>query len=126
MAAILTARNLSKAYGTTRVLHGVDLEIREGESVAILVQSGSGKTTRRSLVAGLEKPDSGAVLFQGENMGALSSDALALLRGRNMGIVFQEYHLVPSLTARENATLPLEILGKRAGSEAEALLARVG
>jgi putative ABC transport system ATP-binding protein len=133
VAILLSARNLSKAYGpsggppSTRVLHGVDLEIHEGESVAILGQSGSGKTTLLSLLAGLEKPDSGQVLFQGEDLYGLNPDALARVRGRSMGIVFQEYHLVPSLTARENAALPLEILGSaHPGAQADALLGRVG
>lgn len=127
MTAILTARNLSKTYGATRVLHGLDMEIRAGESVAILGQSGSGKTTLLSLLAGLELPDEGEVIFDGKNLSTLSADGLARLRGRSMGIIFQEYHLVPSLTARENVTLPLEILGDRnPGAKADALLDRVG
>ncbi|MDQ3000338.1 MAG: ABC transporter ATP-binding protein [Fibrobacterota bacterium] len=127
MTAILTARNLSKTYGSTRVLHGLDMEIRAGESVAILGQSGSGKTTLLSLLAGLELPDEGEVVFDGKNLSALGADGLARLRGRSMGIIFQEYHLVPSLTARENVTLPLEILGERnPGAKADALLDRVG
>lgn len=127
MTTILTARNLSKTYGSTKVLHDLDMEIKAGESVAILGQSGSGKTTLLSLLAGLEQPDAGAVIFQDQNLGGMSVDALARLRGRSMGIIFQEYHLVPSLTAKENVSLPLEIQGeKQAGSRAEALLERVG
>jgi putative ABC transport system ATP-binding protein len=127
LTAILTARNLSKTYGTTRVLHGLDVDIGAGESVAILGQSGSGKTTLLSLLAGLEAPDEGKVAFDGTDFGTLNADALARLRGRSMGIIFQEYHLVPSLTARENVTLPLEILGeKNPGPKADALLDRVG
>lgn len=103
------------------------MEIRAGESVAILGQSGSGKTTLLSLLAGLELPDEGEVIFDGKNLSTLSADGLARLRGRSMGIIFQEYHLVPSLTARENVTLPLEILGDRnPGAKADALLDRVG
>jgi putative ABC transport system ATP-binding protein len=127
LTAILSARNLSKAYGATRVLHALDMDINGGESVAILGQSGSGKTTLLSLLAGLESPDEGRVLFDGADLGTLSADALARLRGKSMGIIFQEYHLVPSLTARENVTLPLEILGvKNPGPKADALLDRVG
>ncbi|HKP97377.1 MAG TPA: ABC transporter ATP-binding protein [Fibrobacteria bacterium] len=127
MSTILTARNLSKTYGATRVLHGLDMVVKAGESVAILGQSGSGKTTLLSLLAGLEPPDEGQVLFDGKDLGALRTDGLARLRGKSMGIIFQEYHLVPSLTARENVTLPLEIQGaKDPGSKADALLDRVG
>ncbi len=127
MTAILTARNLSKTYGSTKVLHDLDMEIKAGESVAILGQSGSGKTTLLSLLAGLEQPDAGSVIFQDQNLSAMSVDALARLRGLSIGIIFQEYHLVPSLTAKENVSLPLEIQGdKQAGARAEALLARVG
>jgi putative ABC transport system ATP-binding protein len=127
MTVLLTARNLAKTYGATKVLHGLDMDIGEGESVAILGQSGSGKTTLLSLLAGLEQPDEGSILFQGQKLGALDVDALARVRGRSMGIIFQEYHLVPSLTAKENVSLPLEIQGeKQAGMRAEALLKRVG
>jgi putative ABC transport system ATP-binding protein len=125
--ALLSARNLAKNYGATRVLHGLDAEFRPGESVAVLGQSGSGKTTLLSLLAGLEAPDQGEVRFDGTDLAALDPDALARLRGRNMGIIFQEYHLVPSLSARENVALPLEILRERdAGPRADALLERVG
>ena len=127
MTPLLSARNVSKNYGATRVLQDLDAEFGVGESVAILGQSGSGKTTLLSLLAGLESPDQGQVVFDGTDMGSLSPDALARMRGRSMGIIFQEYHLVPSLTARENVTLPLEILREKdAGSRADALLERVG
>jgi putative ABC transport system ATP-binding protein len=127
LSRILSAHNLSKTYGTIKVLHGLDMEIRAGESVAILGQSGSGKTTLLSLLAGLEHPDEGQVLFEDQDMGALGPDALARLRGKSMGIIFQEYHLIPSLTARENVTLPLEIQGrKNPGIQADGLLDRVG
>ncbi len=127
MATILSASALSKTYGVTKVLHDLNMDIQKGESVAILGQSGSGKTTLLSLLAGLELPDEGFVAFESQKYQALNVDALAQLRGRSMGIIFQEYHLVPSLTAKENVSLPLEILGeKQAAPRAEALLARVG
>ena len=127
MKPLLAARDLAKTYGTTKVLHGVDLDIAQGESVAILGQSGSGKTTLLSLLAGLEPPDRGQVTFDGGDINALGPDALARLRGRNMGIIFQEYHLVPSLTASENVSLPLEILAaSRPRETADRLLGRVG
>ncbi|MDB5048384.1 MAG: transporter related protein [Fibrobacteres bacterium] len=101
--------------------------VAAGESVAILGQSGSGKTTLLSLLAGLELPDEGQVLFEQQDLSNLGVDGLARLRGKSMGIIFQEYHLVPSLTARENVTLPLEIQRVRnPGAKADALLDRVG
>jgi putative ABC transport system ATP-binding protein len=124
---ILTAHNLSKTYGLTRVLHGLDMQVSAGESVAILGQSGSGKTTLLSLLAGLEAPDEGQVWFEQQDLSGLGADGVARLRGKSMGIIFQEYHLVPSLTARENVTLPLEIQRMRQpGPKADALLERVG
>jgi putative ABC transport system ATP-binding protein len=127
VTALLSASSLGKSYGSTRVLHALDAEFRAGESVAVLGQSGSGKTTLLSLLAGLESPDEGEVRFDGTRLADLGADDLARLRGRNMGIIFQEYHLVPSLTARENVALPLEILRQRdAGPRADALLRRVG
>ena len=127
LTLILSARNLSKTYGSTKVLHGLNMDIEAGASVAILGQSGSGKTTLLSLLAGLEQPDTGQIVFQEQDLGALSVDALARWRGRSMGIIFQEYHLVPSLTAKENVALPMEIQGeKQSRVRAESLLDRVG
>ncbi len=127
LTILLSARNLSKTYGSTQVLHGLNMDIEAGASVAILGQSGSGKTTLLSLLAGLEQPDTGQIAFQGQDLGALSVDALARWRGRSMGIIFQEYHLVPSLTAKENVALPMEIQGeKQSRVRAESLLDRVG
>ena len=127
MSTLLSGKRLSKAYGPTQVLHGLDVDIGEGESVAILGQSGSGKTTLLSLMAGLEAPDEGKVEFSGTDLYGLGTDTLARLRGTSMGIIFQEYHLVPSLTAWENVRLPLEILRRRdPGPAAEKLLRRVG
>lgn len=127
MQPLLLAQNLSKTYKTTQVLYGLNMEVKAGESLAILGQSGSGKTTLLSLLAGLEQPDSGDIQFQGQAFGLLKVDELASLRGKSMGIIFQEYHLIPSLTALENIALPLEIQkNKSAGIGAKVLLERVG
>ena len=127
MNPLLQAIGVSKRYGVIQVLDGVDISLEAGESAAIVGHSGCGKTTLLSLLAGLEPPDSGSVLFQGRNLYALKPKELGRLRGENMGIVFQEYHLVPSLPAIENVALPLEILGRaQAQEKARALLDRVG
>ena len=83
---LLSARNIAKAYGPTRVLHGLDMEIRAGESIAILGQSGSGKTTLLSLLAGLEPPDQGQVLFGGEDLARLDRQGSQLVRIDRLGL----------------------------------------
>ncbi len=130
MAIIISAEGLSKSYGKTQVLHELEMEIQTGESVAILGQSGSGKTTLLSLLAGLEKPDEGQVFFENQNLNEKNIDEMASLRGSAMGIIFQEFHLVSSLTAHENIALPLEIQKKFSRNQiqyrAQNLLERVG
>ncbi len=110
--SLLQARGLTKSYGSLRVLQGVDLDLQAGESVAIVGASGSGKTTLLSLLAGLERADAGSLFFDGHDLTRFGENQWSQWRGRNAGIVFQEYHLVPSLTALENVTLPLEIAGR--------------
>lgn len=114
-------------YGCLNVLCAVDLEIAAGETVAIVGPSGSGKTTLLVLLAGLEQPASGTVWLDGRSLGELDDDELADLRRDHIGIVFQSFHLVPSLTALGNVALPLEIAGKPgAGDAARQMLARAG
>lgn len=109
------------------VLRGVDLRIARGESVAVVGPSGSGKTTLLLLLAGLDHPDAGTIEIQGTRLDALSADELADLRRDRLGIVFQSFHLIPSLTAVGNVTLPLEIAGDpEADARARAMLQRVG
>ncbi len=124
---LLNATGLSKSYGQTHVLSSLDIGIEEGRSLAVLGQSGSGKTTLLSILAGLEAPDTGNVRFHELDLYALPPDELTRARGRYMGIIFQEYHLVPSLTALENVALPLEIThDKHVHTRSHELLERVG
>jgi putative ABC transport system ATP-binding protein len=97
--------------GPVDILRGVSLEVAAGESLAIVGPSGSGKTSLLMLIAGLERPSSGTVRVAGRDFTALSEDQLALVRGREIGIVFQSFHLVPTMTALENVALPLEFAG---------------
>lgn len=109
------------------VLNGASLDVTQGQSVAIIGPSGSGKTSLLLVLTGLETPDSGAVLFDGAPLHSLSNDARADLRRDRIGIVFQSFHLIPSLSACENVALPLEIAGvKDARRQAAELLDRVG
>ena len=105
----------------------VSLSVAQGETVALLGPSGSGKSTLLMTLAGLERPDAGSVRIDGRDLGALSEDALARFRGANIGIVFQSFQLIPTMTALENVAVPLELAGKSDAFErAEAELAAVG
>jgi len=118
---------LSSRAGPVDILKGVDLRISDGQAVAILGPSGSGKTSLLMVLAGLERPTTGHVKVAGHDFSALGEDALAVVRGANIGIVFQSFHLVPTMTALENVALPLEFAGKGGAFEtARALLREVG
>lgn len=103
------SKQVSSPEGPLTILDDINLEIFGGEAVALIGESGAGKTTLLALLAGLDKPSTGKVWLCGEDLTALNEDGRALLRGRNVGFVFQSFHLVPSLTALENVMLPLEL-----------------
>jgi putative ABC transport system ATP-binding protein len=109
------------------ILHPLDYSIAAGQFVAIVGPSGSGKSTLLGLLAGLDAPTSGEIVIDGTDITRLDEDALARLRGEKIGFVFQFFHLVPSLTAVENISVPMEIAGKRdAMARARQLIAEVG
>ncbi len=112
---ILEATGITKTIdtGTHRVeiLRGVDLDLPAGQFVAIMGASGSGKSTLLGLLAGLDTPTTGKVIIDGVDITGLNEDALALVRGRKIGFVFQSYQLIPTLTAEENVLLPYELSG---------------
>jgi putative ABC transport system ATP-binding protein len=112
-AIALDAVNLSLGRGAARVhiLKDLTLHIGAGEAIGLVGPSGSGKSTVLMVMAGLERPDTGTVTVAGENLGGLDEDALARFRGRNVGIVFQSFHLIPTMTALENVAVPLELIG---------------
>ena len=119
--------SLVSAAGPIEILRGISLTIMPGETVALLGPSGSGKTSLLMVLAGLERPSAGRVELAGHNLGMLNEDGLARLRRRHVGIVFQSFHLIPTMTATENVAIPLELAGDRGAFEAaEAALARVG
>lgn len=113
--------------GTLDILKGIDLEIKRGESVALVGASGSGKTTLLGMLAGLDTPSSGAVFLNGQDLTRLSEEQRARLRGELVGFVFQNFQLLPALTALENVLLPLELKGDRKDRDkARDFLAQVG
>lgn len=129
--ATVELRDLSLCYPLADhqldVLKGVNIQLHDGETAAILGPSGSGKTSMLLLLAGLEQPSSGNILLEKADLGTMDADRLADLRRDRMGIIFQSFHLVPSLTALGNVMLPLEIAGKAdATGVAAAMLERVG
>jgi putative ABC transport system ATP-binding protein len=110
---LLQLERLVRRYRPDRppVLDGVSFELAAGEYVAIMGESGVGKSTLLNLIAGLDHPDAGRILFDGRDMGSLDDDAATLLRRREMGFVFQAFHVLPYLTVEQNAALPLQLLG---------------
>ncbi|HWA56280.1 MAG TPA: ABC transporter ATP-binding protein [Gemmatimonadales bacterium] len=127
---MIRAESLTKEYLSggrpLTVLKDITFEIAAGEIVSIVGPSGSGKTTLLGLLAGLDRPTAGRVVMDGQDLNQLSEDGLARFRGGRVGFVFQSFHLLPTLTARENVQVPLELRGEDAGPRADELLARVG
>jgi putative ABC transport system ATP-binding protein len=119
-AAILRLENLSKRYRGDRppVFEGLNLELRGGEYLAVMGESGVGKSTLLNLLAGLDKADSGRVVLDGIDLCALDDDATTLLRRRSVGFVFQAFHVLPYLSVEQNIALPLELLGIAASERA--------
>ncbi len=121
------SKTVPSGTGLLTILHPLDLQVPDRQVVAITGPSGSGKSTLLGLLAGLDSPSAGQIAIDGTDITALPEDALARLRGRRIGFVFQFFHLLPSLTALENILVPMEIAGgKNARSRATALLAEVG
>jgi putative ABC transport system ATP-binding protein len=112
-AISLSGVTLSLGRGAARVhiLKDIGLDIGTGEAVGLVGPSGSGKSTLLMVAAGLERPDTGTVQVAGQNLNVLDEDALARFRGKNVGIVFQSFHLIPTMTALENVAVPLELVG---------------
>jgi putative ABC transport system ATP-binding protein len=113
--------------GEINILRGVDLSIRRGEAVGLVGPSGSGKTSLLMLLAGLERATGGSLSLAGHDLGAMDEDALARFRREHVGIVFQAFHLIPTMTALENVAVPLEFAGRHdAFARARESLAAVG
>ncbi|MCC5979323.1 MAG: ABC transporter ATP-binding protein [Salinarimonas sp.] len=128
-AIALENLDLSLGSGAARVhiLKGISLDVAAGEAIGLVGPSGSGKSTLLMVMAGLERPDSGRITIAGRDLAGMDEDALARFRGQNIGIVFQSFHLVPTMTALENVALPLELADRPdAFARAEKELRAVG
>jgi putative ABC transport system ATP-binding protein len=129
---ILEIKDICKSFhqprsGTLEVLKHVSFDLHAGETNAVTGQSGSGKTTLLSLIAGLDSPDTGKVILDGEDLCTMKESALSRYRAMKTGIVFQQFHLMPHLSARENISLPLEILKQeKILDQTNAMLEKVG
>ena len=129
--AVLRLDNLSKRFSPDRpaLFEGLDLELRQGEYLAVMGESGVGKSTLLNLLAGLDKPDAGRVLLDGIDLTALNDDAITLLRRRAIGFVFQAFHVLPYLSVAQNVALPLDLLAviePERGQRTREMLAAVG
>jgi putative ABC transport system ATP-binding protein len=127
------ALTLESAAGAVNILRGVDLEVAPSETLAITGPSGSGKSTLLAVMTGLERPSEGTITVAGHDLGTMDEDALALFRRDTIGIVFQSFYLIPTMTALENVAVPLELAGNKdaftiaaAGLEAAGLGPRMG
>ena len=122
---MITGKDIRKSYGQLEVLKGIDLQINQGEIVSVVGASGAGKTTLLQIIGTLDKPTSGTILFENEDISTLSEKKLSAFRNKNIGFVFQFHHLLPEFTALENLYIPAFIAGikeKEAHSRALELL----
>jgi ABC-type lipoprotein export system ATPase subunit len=126
---ILTARQLGKRYADRWVLKGIELDLEPGERLAILGPSGCGKTTLLNLLGGLDRPDEGSVMLEGQDLTGITPFERSRIRRERVGTIFQFFHLIPTLTASENIELPLQLLGwstSRIEERVGALLTSIG
>ena len=127
---MIRLQNIEKSFpistGRLTVLKGINMHITRGEFVAITGPSGSGKSTLMALLGCLDRPTSGTIRIDGHDLGAMTEDERAILRSQKVGFVFQSFHLIPTLTARENVQVPLELRDEPAEERAQDLLSRVG
>ncbi len=123
---MLQIQNLGKAFAGSPVFSNISLQLQRGEFVALLGESGVGKSTLLNCIAGLERPDSGSVQVAGTDLSTLDDDGCARLRRSALGFVFQAFHVLPHLTVAENVGLPLRLLGRHDDARVQALLETVG
>ena len=122
---VLSARGLAKSYADTPVFAGIDLDLAPGEIVALLGESGSGKSTLLNCLAGLDEADAGSITLAGQDLRTLDDEARSALRRRELGFIFQAFHLLPHLSVADNVALPLRLLGRRDDGRVQQMLEAV-
>jgi putative ABC transport system ATP-binding protein len=125
-STVLSLRGVTKRFGARAVLNNVSLDLAAGEYIAIIGESGIGKSTLLNAIAGLEPVDAGEVVFEGQQLTAMDDDALTVLRRDHFGFVFQAFHVLPQLTVEQNVGLPLLLRGIEDEAKTRAMLAAVG
>jgi putative ABC transport system ATP-binding protein len=123
---VLSLRGVTKRFGPRIVLNSISLDVAAGEYIAIIGESGIGKSTLLNVIAGLEPPDEGKVFFEEKDLTSLDDDALTLLRRDNFGFVFQAFHVLPQLNVEQNVALPLLLRGINSTDKAKAAITSVG
>jgi putative ABC transport system ATP-binding protein len=126
MSVVLSARGLAKSYVDTPVFSGIDLDLAPGEIVALLGESGSGKSTLLNCLAGLDEADAGSITLAGQDLRVLNDEARSALRRKELGFIFQAFHLLPHLSVADNVALPLRLLGRQDDARVLQMLAAVG
>ena len=122
---MLKVSKIEKSYGASKVLRGIDFRMEEGERIAIMGPSGSGKSTLLNCIGGIDRPDNGEILFEGQSLTSLSEQELCELRRNKISTIFQFFHLLPTLTARENIEFPMllnSVSAKERNQKVEELL----
>jgi putative ABC transport system ATP-binding protein len=123
---MIQLENVEKYYGAQRVLKGLNLEIQRGEFISITGASGSGKTTLLNLIGGMDRPEKGRILIDGENIAAYTDERLTLYRRIKVGFIFQFFNLLPHITVLENISIPLMLKGSKDEEKVRALIQRFG
>jgi putative ABC transport system ATP-binding protein len=123
---MIKLENVEKYYGNHKVLNGINLDVREGEFISVMGSSGSGKSTLLNILGGMDRPEKGRIIVDGEDISGYADEKLTLYRRTKIGFIFQFFNLLPNITAFENISMPLLLNGKSGEEKIFALIKRIG